>query len=730
MKECALCQCCFEESVVACLVDGSPLETTVGGPALVDGKYRLEKRLGQGAMGVVYRARHVGLAKTFAVKLLSPARVHDPTFVERFRIEAEALGRLKHPHIVDVTDYGVDPRDGGLPYLVTEYLEGLSLHEFHRKTEALHPRDAIRLLEPIAAGIDHAHARGVLHRDLKAANVFLCGPGADPQVKILDFGLARLQRPPAEHTAGDATASARSTLSSPFAEPGAWPVPGASPSARLTEPDKMIGTPAYMAPELVMGEDPTAASDIYAFGVLAYELMVGRRPFGGELIALMGGVLKDVVPQPSSANPSLPPELDQSLLAPLEKDPARRPRSATQVVDGVREALQKAEYRTWRRREIPRRLILAALLAPVFLIAAAALRHVAAVEALEHGSLDARFALGAAGPLDPRLLVVSIDEASLAADPTPLAERVDEFSLGLERIFDAGARGVAVDLLLPELWSRSQAFSHLVLRHEGGLALAAFATPSGDVVGAECLKGLTAAALGPDRVRALFGFVNLDEDADGVVRRARRSFPGRRGGVEDSFAFRAARLLEGPPPGFDQKAGGDLVLIDHTVKWRGLEQFSWKDVPRALEQDPSVFRGRLVLIGSDVAGSGDEHHRLPARQGDSAGVSGVVLQALIVNTFVTGASIREANAPANVLFQGPLFVALVAAVLCVRRYRIALFVAAGLLVLYAVAVVVAFEGARLTVPLVAPLTSLALALGAALTARAWLPAFPEPGLAL
>jgi serine/threonine protein kinase/CHASE2 domain-containing sensor protein len=729
MKECARCRCCFDDSLAACAVDGSPVEVTLDGPAVIDGKYRLEKRLGQGGMGVVYRARHISLARIFALKLVSPARVQDPSFVGRFRVEAEALGRLKHAHIVDVTDYGVDPRGGGLPYLVMEYLEGIPLHELRRKAGALPPREAIHLLQSIAAGIDHAHANGVLHRDLKPGNVFLSGPAGAPSPKILDFGLARLLQSGVERAGGEVADSDRPTLTWALAEPGPRPVSPTTPSSRLTEPDSIVGTPAYIAPEVVRGEVPTAASDIYGFGVLAYELVVGRCPFEGTAVEAMGKALLDVAPRPSSANPSVPPELDESLLAPLQKDPARRPRSATEVVDGLRRTLHAADRRTWRAREIPRRLALMALLAPAFVGLTVALRHVAAVEALELKTVDARFELGALGPPDPRLLVVSIDEASLAADPTPLAERVDEFSLSVGRIFDAGARAVAVDLLLPEWWSRSEAFSQLVLRHEGGLTLAAFATPSGDVVGAECLKGLTAAALGPERVRALFGFVNLDEDVDGVVRRARRTFPVRGNASQDSFAFRAARVLEGSASGFDRTDDGDPFLMDQTPDWRGLERFSWKDVPRTLERDPSTFRGRLVLIGSDLAGSGDEHHRIPMRGERSAAVPGVVVQALIVNAFLAGASVREADGRSTVLVQGPAFLALLAAILCVPRRRVALSGAVVIFLLYLVTVVALFEGLRLILPIVAPLTSMALALAVALAIRAWLPPFPAPGLA-
>ena len=144
-------------------------------------------------MGVVYRATHEALYRSFAVKLLAATRARSEEFLGRFRVEAEALGKLKHPHVVDVTDFGIDPRGGGVAYLVMEYLEGRSLEEHCRQTGPLDLDEALSLLSAMASAVDFAHERGVLHRDLKPANVFLAGEkDARPVVKILDFGLARL----------------------------------------------------------------------------------------------------------------------------------------------------------------------------------------------------------------------------------------------------------------------------------------------------------------------------------------------------------------------------------------------------------------------------------------------------------------------------------------------------------------------------------------------------------
>src|SRR3954464_6587666 len=167
-------------------------------PGILDGKYRLDGRLGEGAVGIVHRATHLGLKKVFALKLLKPGPALDPFLVARFQREAEALGRLRHPHIVDVTDSGIDPGTG-TPYLVMELLEGEPLSELCRTAGPLPLDRALPILDALADAVDAAHAQGILHRDLKPGNILLCGPeGGERTVKVLDFGLAEISASPSE----------------------------------------------------------------------------------------------------------------------------------------------------------------------------------------------------------------------------------------------------------------------------------------------------------------------------------------------------------------------------------------------------------------------------------------------------------------------------------------------------------------------------------------------------
>ncbi len=663
---------------------------------ILDGKYRLDARLGDGAVGIVYRATHLGLKKTFALKLLKPGPALDPSSVARFQREAEALGRLRHPHIVEVTDFGIDSATGS-PYLVMELLDGTPLADLCRQGPL--PLDrALPILDAIAAAVDAAHEQGILHRDLKPGNVLLNGPeGEDRTVKVLDFGLAEIAAAP-----------------HPLPEVERENLVNEETVNSLTATGALLGTPLYIAPELIRHARASRASDVYSFGVIAYEMLAGKPPFQGLPAEVLAGHLKREPP----AGP-LSPEVWKALRDTLAKAPSKRPATAREVVRRLRRAAGREKQIRWHRTEIPRRVLLATALAAAVALAGFLLLP-NGVPPLERWAYDLRLRAAPARLPDSRILLVNIDNASLADKPVPLGGWADEIGTRLDRIFAAGARGVAIDILLPDLWKDSPGFSDLVLHHPEALTLAAFSNPDGSVPGTGSVAGLTAAALGPRRAAAIFGFVNLDEDPDGAVRRGRLWFRDVSGIHRPSWAARAAYGLR---PDLAWEGGGtpQSFWIDTRIDWQRYEQISWRDVPKALDRNPELFRDRLVLVGEDFQVSGD-YHRIPHRSGR---VSGLTLQALMVDTIAAGLPIRETDRK-SILAVTLLGMALaMAGTLCARRVGPivgGLAVGAGV---YGSLSFRIFRQTGLMLPVTAPLLLLLIGLLVALVLRRNLSAPPE-----
>jgi CHASE2 domain-containing sensor protein len=658
---------------------------------VLDGKYRLEERLGEGATGVVYRALHLGLKKTFAVKLLKPGSP-DSSALARFRREAEALGQLHHPHVVDVTDFGIDTAAGGVPYLVMELLDGITLAGFCRERGPLPLEQALPLLTAIAAAVDAAHARGVLHRDLKPGNVLLCPtPEGEPLVKVLDFGLAEIAGAQPEA----------------LEEPDLPPDGEVDSEDRLTETGSLLGTPLYVAPELIRQQAASRASDLYSFGVIAYELLAGHPPFQGSTAEVLAAHLAAEPPAPA-----LPEEVWQALQEPLRKDPAQRPSSAGEVVRQVRWAAERTARSRWRAAEMPRRLGLAAGLTGIVLLAGFVLPW-PVVPRLDNWIQDLRVRSAPARSPDPRIVLVTIDEGP------PLADRADEIGATLERVFGAGARGVAIDLLLHEKWSDAPAFSDLVLRHPEMLTLAAFSEPE-RVVGTECVAGLTAAALGPARTLALFGFVNLEEDADGVTRRGRLRFRAQDGRILPSWAARAAEAL--PAGSTPRSEVANVFSIDARIEPH-YQRISWRDVAAALDRPSGLFRDRIVLVGVDSLG--DDIHHVPHRSEETALVSGLTLQALLVDTIAGGFPVREPDRR-TVLAAALVLIGLaLAAVLLTPRAGPAVMWLAAATALYIGLSFPAFWWGGWILPVSFPLLLALFGLSLTLIARRRLPSAPE-----
>ena len=276
--------------------------------------YRAVRRIGKGAMGDVFEAEHTGLRRRVAVKLLSPLLVADPVFVDRLRLEAQALASIRHPNVVLVHDHATTP--AGVPYLVMELLHGRTLHELWRERGTLPLLEALALMDQICAGLAVIHAAGLTHRDLKPANVFLCDSEqrGRPLVKLLDFGIVKVTR-------------RQSGAVAPLLHP--------------TEQGQMIGTPRFMAPEQVRGDGCDARTDIYAAGVLLYMLLAGRDPFHhhrGE-VALLTAHAMEPPPPPSIVAPQpIPAAVEAVILRALAKRPADRFASVADFAAALRAA--------------------------------------------------------------------------------------------------------------------------------------------------------------------------------------------------------------------------------------------------------------------------------------------------------------------------------------------------------------------------------------------------------
>jgi CHASE2 domain-containing sensor protein len=633
------------------LAEPPPLTTPT-----IDGKYRLEELIGEGAYGTVYRAVHLDLKKSFALKLLHPAVAGDPQLLGRFRREAEALGRLHHPGIVGVTDFGLDPKSGS-PYLVMELLEGLPLSELLRAEGALPLERALPILAAIAGAIDAAHALGVLHRDLKPGNVLLGGPDG-PIAKVLDFGLAELG------VGGFGGAGFDSAQPAGFAPSG---VEGFAADSRLTATGALLGTPLYIAPELIDGGRASRASDLYSFGVIAYEILAGFPPFRGSTGEVLAAHRKLAPPAPPTLGGTLPAEAWEALRAPLSKDPAARPDSAGAVVEQLAAAGRRAGRRSWRAREVPRRLGLAALFA-LPLAAAGAFSHDPVWAPLEARAFDARLRLARPEAPDPRILLVTLEGPSPGSPPQPLASRGAEIARAGEAILAAGARGLALDILPPAWWSQSQPIQDLLLGHAERLTLVAASVSTGvaeTVEGSDFVHPLTTEQLGRAAATSMFGFINVAADTGGVIRKGRTSFRTTRGARFPSWAARAAGSLAAAPPDL-----GASFWIDYRIDAARYASLPLERVEAEAARHPERFRDRLVLLGGDLGTPIEDREPVPRLRDGAKSVPGLVLQALQVDTLLRAGSprsLREVSARPFAFIAAAAAFLLAASVLLLRR---------------------------------------------------------------
>jgi eukaryotic-like serine/threonine-protein kinase len=282
-----------------------PMDTTLARPPigqLLDGRYRVESLIARGGMATVYLGTDTRLDRTVALKIMHADLASDEDFVRRFVGEARSVARLSHPNVVTVFDQGAD---GHSLYLAMEHVPGQTLRELLNERGQLSPREALDIMDGVLAGLAAAHDAGIAHRDVKPENVLLTDSGV---VKVADFGLARL-------LAG----------------------------VRQTKTGMIIGTAAYLAPEQVAGAGSDARSDVYAAGVMLFELLTGRQPHTGHTpLAVAYKHVNEVVPPPSAVVPGLPPELDTLVALATSRDPELRPGDAGQFLRaaaGIRHGL-------------------------------------------------------------------------------------------------------------------------------------------------------------------------------------------------------------------------------------------------------------------------------------------------------------------------------------------------------------------------------------------------------
>jgi eukaryotic-like serine/threonine-protein kinase len=317
MKECQLCKRCFADQVATCPDDGMPTVQSIGGEPVLEGKYHLDKRLGQGGMGVVYRARHAYLKTLHAIKVILPDLVgNDPQLVTRFRQEALAAAAIRHQNVVSVSDYGV--ANGTMPFLVMEYVEGESLHDLLAREQRLSPERALELMSAICAGVGAAHHQGIVHRDLKPLNVMICKDkkSMSEAVKILDFGLAKIK-------SGELL--------------------GSFIQAQTTG---LMGSPYYMAPEQWADEEPDMRADIYSLGVMLFQMIAGDVPFKGSSIpAIMKKHLSDAPPSFAELNLQIAPQIEYAVRHTIEKNRETRTQTVEQMVEELTKAVHSASQK-------------------------------------------------------------------------------------------------------------------------------------------------------------------------------------------------------------------------------------------------------------------------------------------------------------------------------------------------------------------------------------------------
>jgi hypothetical protein len=305
-RVCSTCQTRYPADFLVCPRDATPLEDLEAGEdpllgRLLGDSYQVVRLVGEGGMGRVYEARHLRLRdRRFAVKVLHSEFARQPEIVARFQREAESASIIGHPNVCDV--YDVHKTSDGVPYLIGEFLEGEELGAYIKRVNRLDVPTACNIARQVCRALAAAHARGIVHRDMKPENVFMAKQGASSIVKVLDFGISK--------------AGQRDT--------------------RLTETGMIMGTPSYMAPEQARGEKVDLRVDVYAIGALLYQMLTGERPFDSqEPAATLTMVLTQDPRRPRSLVPSIPDALELIIQHAMAKDPHDRYQTSMELADAL-----------------------------------------------------------------------------------------------------------------------------------------------------------------------------------------------------------------------------------------------------------------------------------------------------------------------------------------------------------------------------------------------------------
>lgn len=263
--------------------------------SIINERYEIIRKLGEGGMGEVYEGRHVGLERKVAIKLLRLDLAQEAELIERFNREAKMMAAIKHKGVVEIYDFGLS--NNGVLYQVMEYLEGTDLLNFASPDEVLETDYAIDIVIQVLTALEKIHEKGIIHRDLKPDNIFICNPDTpDERVVILDFGISKIKR---------------------------------MKERRLTQDGIVVGTPYYMSPEQARAEELDLRTDLWSVGVILYEMITGSMPFPGEApMEVLGGLLANPVIPPMELNHEIPEELNRIVLKAMEKNHEKRYSSA------------------------------------------------------------------------------------------------------------------------------------------------------------------------------------------------------------------------------------------------------------------------------------------------------------------------------------------------------------------------------------------------------------------